>query len=152
MRKPVTLLELEKIGMESHTLPGEAGEQAAVKGAIVYIQKNGEREAKRLLEVLEAVQPSTIKLRSLVAKGQVFKFDGYAKCQNAVATLTWHFDRIEAFMAVIGSPTLNWDNPEVLRRLKDVMAIDPNEMSRSIEAHNIALLEFTRETYKRIYG
>lgn len=152
MRKPITLLELAKIGMESHTPPGETGEQAAVNGAIIYIQKNGEREAKRLLGVLEAVQPSTIKLRSLVAKGQVFKFGGYARCQNAVATLTWHFDRIEAFMAIIGSPTLNWVNPEVVRRLQDVMAIDPNEMSKSIEATNVALLEFTRETYQQIYG
>lgn len=152
MRKPITLLELVKIGMESHTPPGETGELAAVKGAIAYIEKHGEREAKRLLEVLETVQPSTIKLRALVAKGQVFNFDEYAKCQNAVAMLTWHFDRIEAFMAVVGSPTLNWDNPEVLRHLKDVMAINPNEIGKGIEAQNVALLEFTRETYRRIYG
>jgi hypothetical protein len=75
----------------------------------------GLRESKRLSEVLEAAQPSAIKLRSLAAKGQVFKFDGYAKCQNAVAMLTWHLDRIEAFTAVIRSPTWNWENPEVLR-------------------------------------
>jgi hypothetical protein len=104
------------------------------------------------LEVLQAVQPPTIKLRSLAAKGQVFKFDGYARCQNAVAKLTWHFDRIEAFMAVIGSPTWNWEHPEVLKHLEDMMAIDPDEMRKSVEAHNIALLEFARETYQRIYG
>jgi hypothetical protein len=55
-------------------------------------------------------------------------------------------------MTVIGSPTLNWDNPEVLKHLKDVMAIDPNEMSKSIESNNVALLEFAHETYQRIYG
>jgi hypothetical protein len=152
MRKPITLLDMAKIGMESHAPPGETGEQAAVKGAIAYIQKNGEHESKRLLEALEAVQPSTIKLRSLVAKGQVFKFDGYAKCQNAVAMLTWHLDRIEAFMAVIGSPTWNWDNPEVLQHLKDMMAIDPNDMRKRIQENNVALLEFAGETYRRIYG
>jgi hypothetical protein len=151
-RKPITLLQMAKIGMESHTPPGEAGEQAAVKGAIAYIQKNGEREGKLLLGVLENVQPSTIKLRSLVAKGQVFKFCDYAECQKAVAMLTGHFDRIEAFVAVIGSPTWNWDNPEVLGVLKDAMAIDPDEMSKSIEANNVALLEFVRKTYERIYG
>lgn len=152
VRKPITLLQMAKIGMESYAPPGEAREQASVKGAIAYIQKNGEREAKRLLEVLGKVQPSTIKLRALVAKGQVFKFDGYAKCQNAVAMLTWHFDRIEAFMTVIGSPTWNWDNPEVLRLLKDVITIDSDEMSKSSEANNVVLLEFARETYQRIYG
>lgn len=60
----------------------------AVAGAIAYIQKNGEHDGKRLIALLEAVRPSVITLRSLAAKGQVFKFDSYAKCQNAVAVLT----------------------------------------------------------------
>jgi hypothetical protein len=154
MRKPITFLEMAKIGMVSHAPTWENGEQAdiAVKGAIAYIQKNGEREAKRLLEVLEAVGPSVIKLRSLAAKGQVFKFDGYAKCRNAVAMLTWHFDRIEAFMAVIASPTWNWEHPKALKHLKDMMAIDPDEIRKSVQENNVALLEFASETYGRVYG
>jgi hypothetical protein len=86
MPKPITILEMAKIGMVSHAPTWENGEQAdiEIKGAIAYIQKYGERDAKRLQEVLETVKPSIIKLRSLGAKGQVFKFDGYAKCWNAV--------------------------------------------------------------------
>jgi hypothetical protein len=154
MPKPITLLEMAKIGMQGHAPTWENGEpeDIAVKGAIAYIQKNGEHDGKRLLEVLEAVQPSVVKLRSLAAKGQVFKFDDYAKCQKAVAVLTWHFDRIEAFMAVIGSPTWNWEHPEVLRHLKDVMAIDPDEIRKSIQENNVALLEFASQAYKKIYG
>lgn len=154
MPKPITLLEMAKIGMASHAPSGDNSEQAdiTVKGAIAYIQKNGEHDGKRLLEVLEAVQPSVIKLRSLAAKGQVFKFDDYAKCQNAVAVLAWHFDRIEAFMAVIGAPTWNWEHPEVLKHLKGVMAIDPNEIRKSVQENNVALLEFASETYKQTYG
>ncbi len=152
--KPITLLEMAKIGMKSHAPTWESGDEAdkAVKGAIAYIQSNGEQDAKRLLGVLETVQPATIKLRSLTAKGQVFNFDGYAKCQNAVAALTWHFDRIEAFMAMIGSPTLNWENPEVLQNLKDVMAIDPDEMRKSVQDNNVVIIEFASGAYKRIYG
>lgn len=152
MAKPITALEMTKIGMESYAPPGETGEQAAVKGAIAYIDKNGEREAKRLMDVLQAIEPSTIRLRSLVAKGQVFNFDGYAKCQNAVTLLTWHADRIEAFTGLVGSPTLNWANPEVLKLLKDVMAIDPTEMRKSIQDNNVVILEFASKTYRRIYG
>lgn len=154
MPKPITLLEMAKIGMVSHAPTWESGDDGdkAVKGAIAYIQKNGEHDAKRLLDTLESVQPSTIKLRSLAAKGQVFKFNGYAKCQNAVAMLTWHFDRIEAFTAVIGSPSWNWENPEVLKHLKDVMAIDPNEIRKSVQENNVAIIEFASDTYERIYG
>jgi hypothetical protein len=154
MPEPITLLEMAKIGMASHAPTWENSEPAeiGVKGAIAYIQKNGEHDGKRLLEVLETVQPSVIKLRSLSAKGQVFKFDDYAKCQNAVAVLTWHFDRIEAFMAVICAPTWNWEHPEVLKRLKNVMAIDPNDIRKSVQENNIALLEFISVAYKRIYS
>src|ERR1700761_5338032 len=109
MPKPITLLEMAKIGMASYAPTWESGDDAdkAFKGAVAYIQKNGEKDAQRLLGALEAAQPSTITLRSLAAKGQVFRFGGYAKCQNAVTMLTWHFDRIGAFTHVIGSPSLN---------------------------------------------
>lgn len=154
MPKPITLLEMVKIGMQCHAPTWENGEpeDIAVKGAIAYIQKNGEHDGKRLLEVLKTVQPSVVKLRSLAAKGQVFKFDDYAKCQNAVEVLTRHFDRIVALMDVIGSPTWNWEHPEVLRHLKNVMAIDPEEIRNSIQENNDALLEFVRQAYKQIYG
>lgn len=152
--KPIALLEIAKIGMASHVQPWESGDDSdkAVRGAIAYIKKCGEEDAKRLLGVLEAVQPSMIKLRSLAAKGQVFKFDAYAECQNAVATLTWQSDRMEAFTAILGSSLWNWENPDVLRRLKDVIAIDPNEMRQSIQENNVAVIAFARDAYKRIYG
>lgn len=154
MPKPITLLEIEKIGMQGHEPTWDSTKQAdiAVQGAIAYIQKNGERDGKRLLALLETVQPSVVKLRSLAAKGQVFKFDDYAKCQNAVTVLTWHFDRIEAFAAVIGSPSWNWEHPDVLQNLKVALAIDPDAIRKSLQENNIALLEFTGESYKRIYG
>lgn len=154
MSKPITVFEMAKIGMKSHAPTWEDSDEAdiAVKGAIAYIQKNGERDAKRLLDELEVVRPSAVKLRSLMAKGQVFGFNGYGKCRNAVAMLAWHFDRIEAFVAVISSPTWNWEHPEVLRRLKDVMAIDPEDIRNSLSENNVIVLEFSGATYKRIYG
>lgn len=152
--KLITLLEMAKIGTESYAPTWESGdaEDKTVKGAIAYIQRRGEQDAKRLLDVLEAVQPTTIKLRSLAAKGQVFKFDNYAKCLSAVTELTWHFDRIEAFTAVIGSPTWNWEHPEVLNTLKGVMGIDPNDIRESLKKNNVAIIEFAGGAYKRIYG
>ncbi|WP_186159961.1 hypothetical protein [Burkholderia gladioli] len=148
------LCSMAKIGMESHAPTWENCDDAdkAVKGAIAYIEKRGEQDAKRLRDMLEAVQPSTIKLRSLAAKGQIFKFDDYTKCHAAVAMLTWHYDRFGAFATVIGSPTWNWENIEVLRLLKDIMAIDLADISKSIEENNVAIIEFARKTYTRIYG
>lgn len=154
MPKPITLLEVGKIGMECNSPTWISGEEAdnAIKGAIAYIEKNGEKEAKRLLEVLEAAQPSTVKLRSLAAKGQVFNFEGYAKCQVAVERLTWHFDRIEAFMVLIGNSTWNWENPEVTKQLQNVLAINPSEIRKSIREDNIEIIKFASAAYKRAFG
>jgi hypothetical protein len=152
--KPVMLLEIAKIGMASHVPTWESWseEEKAVNGAIAYIEKRGALASKHLLEVLEAVQPSTIKLRSLAAKGQVFEFKGYARLQKAVASLTGQFDKLESFAAVVGSPTLKWEHPEVLEILKKIMAFDPAEMRKSVEDDNVVVLEFTGETNRRIYG
>ena len=153
MHGPITLLGFARIGMESHAPPGSE-EQAgiSVEGAIAYIHKDGERQAKRMLEALEAVRPSIVKLKSLAAKGQVFNFHGYAKCRDAVTMLTWQFDRIEAFTAVIGSPSWNWEHPKVLKNLTDVIAIDPEDIRNGLAENNVAVLEFMGEKYKHLYG
>ncbi len=66
--------------------------------------------------------------------------------------LSWHFDRMAAFAAVLGSPTWNWEHPAVLKLLNDIMAVDPDEIGKNLQENNVALLKFARETYKRIYG
>lgn len=154
MHKPIQLLEYAKIGIASHAPTWESGSETdkAVKGAINYITKAGERDARRLLDVLQAIQPLANKLRSLIAMGQVFNFDGYAKCYNAVQLLTWHFDRIEGFTAVISSPTLNWENPIVQKSLNDVMAIDPEDIRKGLKENNVVVLEFVMRAYRHIYG
>lgn len=154
VQRPVTLLEMSKIGMKANEPIRGVSQHTdlAVEGAIAYIKRNGEQVRKGWVEVLEEVQPSVIKLRSLAAKGQVLKFDDYKRGYDAVATMTWHFDRLEAFMAVVGAPTWNWDHPEVLSLLKGVTAIDPNEIRDSIKQSNVELLEFTRVAYDKTYG
>ncbi|MEH6808306.1 MAG: hypothetical protein V7651_05600 [Hyphomonas oceanitis] len=150
MSKPVTLMEFAKIGMISYA-PID-GEDRDVKGAIAYIKSNGARDKERWLDALQEARPSVIKLRSLAAKGQVFNFDNYGQCQEAVEMLTWHFKRIEAFVAGVASPTWNWDNPMVLKHLKDMMAIEADHIRESIKDNNILLIEFATKTYKQIYG
>ena len=154
MSKPITVFQFVKVGMESHAPTWEGGgqEATAVKGAIAFIEKLGEHAGKQLADALHEALPSTVRLRSLTAKGQVFTFEAYAKCQNAVATLTWHHGRLEDAAFVIRSPTLNWQNPEVEERLRTVMAIDPDAMRESLKQNSVVILEYARETYRRIYG
>lgn len=153
IHKPIMLLEIARIGIKTHRPAFSGTDMAEVspEGAVAYIKKYGDQHGKRMLEELGSIQPIVIKLRSLAAKGQVYKFDGYARCYNAVAVLTSHFDQLEAFTATIITPGMNWDNSEVLGLLKKVIAIDENEMRASVEKHNVELLEFARLAYEEIY-
>lgn len=148
MPVPITLADIAKIGMRSYA---DTPEQAAA-GAIAWIERNGDQEGKRMMSALEAVQPSLVRLQSLAAKGQVFKFDDYKKCQDSVAMLAWQFNRVQSLAVVVGSPSWNWENPEVLKLLNDVLKIDSIDIRTSIVSSNVAIIEFSRNIYKQLYG
>lgn len=153
MQTPVAVFHSAKIGMISQVRDWEdSEEEEKVKGAIAYIEKRGEQDGKRLAAALTTVEPAVVRLRSLAAKGQVFKFRNYAKCQNALAQLTWHFDRLHSFRSMIESRTWNWENSEVRGLLTKVMAIEPDDIHASIGKNDVTVLEFARESYERIYG
>jgi hypothetical protein len=152
MSKPITFAKYIKIGMDSHTPEGEL-EGGDVVGAITYIRKRGAEDSKRLMSVLEAIQPTTIRMQSLIAKGQVFKFDDYSKCYNAVRILAWHFGRLEALAAIIAYGDLNWNNPEVAKQLRNAMDIAADEdLENKLREQNVVVLAFFIEAYDRVYG
>jgi hypothetical protein len=154
MARPTALVEMARIGMKCHSPKWEDDDDrvSVAEGAVPYIQKNGERDAKRLLEALNEVRPATIRLRSLGTKGQVFRFKDYGNCQKAVAMLTWEFDRIEAFASIVGSPTLNWEHPEVQRSLQGILTVAPADVRKHLGDNNVAVLEFAQEIYRQMYG
>lgn len=154
VQKPIEMLRMAKIGMAAHVESWGPGtdEDRVVAGAIAYIQKRGEDHGKRLGALVREAEPSIIRLQTLAAKGQVFGFANYGKCQSSVAKLTWQQKRIVAFWSIIQSSTWYWENPEVRAALVNVMAIDPEEMRSNIAENNVGLLAFAEETYRRIYG
>jgi hypothetical protein len=154
MSRSVSLFELTKMGIEAHSPTWETGtqEEIAIKGAIAYIQKRGKDEANRLAEALGNVNPAIIRLRTLAAKGQVFRFKDFAKCQNGIDMLSWQFDRIEAFTALLASSTLNWDHPEVQKTLKNVIKDDAGDIRKQLAENNVAILHFSTGAYQSLYG
>jgi hypothetical protein len=154
IQKPITMLDMAKIGMASHVESwGEGSDQdKSFAGAIAYIQKRGEKDGTRLQATLDDVEPTVVRLRSLTTKGQVFSFDGYKQGHDAATILAWHFDRMLAFTSMIRSPTWNWENPEVRSLLVKLMAIDADDIRKSVGENNIAVLEFAQKTYGRLYG
>lgn len=154
MQRPVQLLRAAKIGMASHVNswePGEA-EERVVAGAIAYIRERGAEDGRRLREALVAIEPGVVRLKSLAVKGQIFPFSDYKHCHDAIAKLTWHFGRINAFNSVIENPTWNWKHEEVSSLLSKVMKIEPDEIMAELRAENSVIIAFVRDSYARIYG
>jgi hypothetical protein len=147
---PITLVQMAKIGMESHIATWKEGDQT-IQGAIAYIEKHGKDDSRRLYDSLERVRPLASHLIALCKKGDVFNFRDYEKCRKAVLMLTWQKDRIEAFAVIIGSTTMNWEHPDVLKQLNIAIKLNPFEIRRDIEVNNTTLIEFSREIYGRIY-
>jgi hypothetical protein len=151
MSRPIELLKFSKIGIQSHE-PTHLGGDQRIKGAIAYIETRGAEDAKRVFEALDACRPSLTRIRSLVAKGQVFQYKDYHLCQNSAKMLTWQFDRIGAFAALIAMPSLNWENLEVIQSLEGVLTIEADDVQKHLEEHNVAILRFADSAYKQIYG
>ena len=149
MIAPLTHVQMAKIGMASHA---SHYNHSAAAGAAAYIKKEGADHAKELRGVMEEMQPSVIRLRSLATKGQVFQFPGYDDCKKAADGMATYYDLIEAFLTVLGSSTWNWNNPEVQEHLRRVTALEPEEMRKGIKSGNVAILEFSRKTYQRLYS
>ncbi len=152
MPAPVTTVQLVKMGMAYHIPLESKNEDPYVAAAIDYIERRGADDAKRLTEALDPARPVFVRIQSLSAKTQVFDFEGYKDCQNAIGRLTWQFGRMQALAAFIGSSTWYWQNPEIITHLKKLMEIEPEEIQQHLDRDVAVVHGFVRDAYTRIYG
>ncbi len=151
MSAPTEMLKYIKIGIESHARAPDLPHGIENPEAVAYIQKHGKEDSKKLLEYLNLCSPSLTKVLSLSAKGQVLGLKNYAECQNACKMLTWQHERIQALCYIIGSPSLNWENPEVQKTLSKVIQLDHEEIRRELGDYNVMFLTFVKENYRNIF-
>lgn len=151
---PIAMIEMSKIGMESHipTWKNADPEAKELEGAITYIAKYGKDDGQRINAALEVLRPPAARIMSLGAKAQVFKFDDYSMCFEAIRILVGQRDLMDAFAVIISSPSLNWEHPDVAQRLRRTMAISPTKIRERINDSNVAILGFVRKNYEQIYG
>lgn len=151
MPGPVSTVHLVRIGMASHIPHESKNADPYVAAAIEYIEKRGATDYKHMADALDAARPAFVRLQSLAAKGQVFGFDGYIDCQNAIRKLTWQFGRVQALASFIHSSTWYWQNPEIIEHLKKLMEIDHEDIAKHLDDNTVAVHAFLRDAYERIY-
>lgn len=151
MAAPTEMVKYIKIGIKSYAGTPDVGPKTKNSEAVAYIKKEGIEDSKKLLEYLKSCGPSLTKIRSLSTKGQVLGLKNYTDCQNACSMLTWQHDRIQPLCYLIGSPSLNWRNPEVQKLLSKVIKLDHEKIKKEIEAQSVRFLAFVKENYEKIY-
>ncbi len=154
MGVPIQVMGDIKLAMDCHVPTREPGDETAkqVKGTIAYIMKDGEHDSKSLREELRAAQLAIIRLSSLATKGQIFSFDGYPKCQNAVQALIRQFELTQWYSVIIGRTSSNWQNPAIIESVTAAFAVNPNEIKEILQKNNVAIIEFARDTHTHLYG
>jgi hypothetical protein len=151
MSAPIETVKYIKIGFESYASTPNLDHKIENPGAVAYIQKRGEEDSKKLTEYLKLCVTSLNKIRSLSAKGQVLGFKNYSVCQNSCMMLTWQYDRIQSLCYLVGSPSLNWYNPEIQNTLKKYMELDSEKIKKETEDNYVSFLTFVKENYEKIY-
>lgn len=151
LSRPVTIVQSAKIGMAAH-IPVRPETTPEIAGAIAYIKSYGEQHGKMLFDALDEARDSHAHLKSLMVKGLLFGFPKYADCAKALQLVLWQLDRMDAFAATIRSPTRNFDHPEVVKAVEAALRLDRDAIDADLDTNGKAVLEFARDTYKRIYG
>lgn len=151
MADPIEIVKFVRIGIESYAGLPQLDQSLENPEAVAYIQKRGKEDAKQLYEYLKPCTQAMSKIHFLVAKGQVFGFKNYYECQDACAMITWQHERIQALCYMIGSESLYWKNPKVQESLRNVIALDPDDIKKQIREQSVKFLIFVKDNYQTIY-
>jgi hypothetical protein len=141
-----------KIGIESHKDLPTNDISLLNPEYPAFIDSSGKYYSERILQNLEQAKPFVSRIRSLASKGQVLGFKDYEKCANACRILLWQYDRLQSFAAFIGNEHMYWQNPVIQETAKRVMELDPDDIDRHLQDHNVLLLEFARDSYALLLG
>lgn len=150
MSGPITHVKFAKIGIDSHK--GIHNEPDDIKNpeAVAFIKKQGKTTSNNIMKCLTNVTPIVSKMKSLVAKGQIFGIDNYSECHEACSMLEWSYNQIEVFSEMIRNPNLYWRNPEIQRTLEKILSVNPDEISSNLTQQNIKFLLFAKQAYAKI--
>lgn len=150
LSQPVGLVKLIHIEFESYKgLLGNPDHQYS--NIIAYITARGNEDSKKLWEHLNSTNHLVAKIQALVAKGQVYGFINFNKCQNSIKMLLWQHQRLQVVASLIGSTNLNWEHPDVIKGIENMLTVQPDDIENHLQKYNLEFLGFVQENYKSIF-
>ena len=150
LSQPVQFLKFIHIGFDCHkNLPTNIKHEYS--HIIAYITARGTESADKMWGYINDSNHLVAKIEALVARGQVYSFNKYDKCQKSIDMLLWQHQRLQVVASIIGSPTMNWDHPDVIEGIKNMLTVQPDDIEEHIKKQNVEYLEFFQENYQEIY-
>ena len=152
MTTPVQVLKIIEIALKCYTPQlDDAYKNNTHANVISYITKKGKSDSILLFDSLNKCNQSKAKIQSLLAKGQIYNFEKYIDCYNSCQMLLWQHDRLQVVAAVIGSDSMNWDNPLVQNSIDNMLSVNSDDVQKHFSEQHIKYLEFTKANYHAAY-
>ncbi len=151
LSRPLEFLKFIYIGFESHRNLSPEPDNDKYPHIIAYIKSRGAEDSEKLWEHLKRGNDLVAKIESLVVRGQVYGFKNYGICHDSVKMLLWQHRRIQVVASMIGSPSLNWNHPKVIKGIENMLTVQPEDIEKHLKKYNINFIEFVDDNYKDIY-
>lgn len=149
---PIAVFKLIEISKDCYLpMPNDSYKDNPQENLIAYILEKGKSDSEKLFGKLSACNKSISEISSLVAKRQIYQFDNYAECQESCRMLLWQHERLQAAAALIDNSSLNWDNPEVQKSLKEIHSTSSKDIQKHISEWHVKYLEFAKSNYESIF-
>ena len=148
MRDPVTHLDMARISISSRQRADTESSALQSQALVDFIEREGRERSQVIWDSLALVKPVLSRLQSLSVKGQALGMVGYERCFNACRMLEWSYNQLEAFCAIIRSPHMNWEHPEVQKNLKTAASIEPSALRSNLATQNVEIVGFAKDVYK----
>lgn len=147
---PIELVKFIHIGFENYNnLPSNSNHQYS--NIIAYITAKGDEDSKELWEPLNSASHLVAKIQALVAKGQVYGFMDFNKCQESIQMLLWQHQRLQVTALSIGSTSPNWEHPDVIKGIENMLTVQPDDIENHLQEYNLVFLSFVQKNYQSIF-
>ncbi|SFJ77167.1 hypothetical protein [Methylophaga sulfidovorans] len=84
----------------------------------------------------------------LLVKGQVLGISDYEQCVTACENVIWQFERLQVVYAVLSSPNLNPNHPEVEKMMEVMLEITPESINDYLAENQRQFLTFVKNVYE----
>ncbi|MEI7615020.1 MAG: hypothetical protein WCK63_19130 [Betaproteobacteria bacterium] len=116
-------------------------------GVIEYIKIRGQIDGMQLQNCLKNISSSLHTIILLSLKCDTFWHTEYKECDSKVLDLVDCYMKVESVANIISSPSLNWEEQEILNKLHEALSIKSKDIYKKLIKSSKDIMEFLGKFY-----